>query len=276
MKTIPTLTSKDNPLIKTMRLVAHQARRAPADVVLAEGLRVLEEATRAGSALETVVVSQNFGRELRERTLLDAWIGRGVQIRRATSAVLKGLSNVVTSQGAFALVRVPWQALDDLEPPPNPLILCLCGIQDPGNLGTLIRSAGAAGAALVCCLEGTVSARNPKALRASAGAFFRIPVVEGIVAADFLVYCRKRGIAVAQASARAGTPVWALDLTGPCALLLGNETRGVYGFDSEGIASVHVPMRAGVESLNVAVAGAILLFEAMRQRSADADTCRER
>ncbi len=269
---IPTLSSKDNPLIKMMRLVSIQARRAPSDVVLAEGLRVLEEATKGGCSLEAILISENFGQEPREKSLLNAWIDAGVSIRRATSAVVKGLSGVVTSQGALALVRVPRLALMDVKPPRNPLILCLCGIQDPGNLGTLIRSACAAGATLVCCLAGTVSARNPKALRASAGAFFRIPVVEGLLAADFLEYCRARCISVVKADARGRHPVWSLDFSGPSALLLGNETRGVWNDEWAEIPSVHIPMRAGTESLNVAVAGAILLFEALRQRSTDAGT----
>lgn len=269
---IPTLTSKDNPLVRTMRLVAAQTRRAPPDLVLAEGLRVLEEAARGGSVPEAVLITEDFGQDPRERSLLGTWITKNVPVRRAATSLLKGLSNVNTSQGALALVRVPRQTLEDVSQPRDPLILCLCGVQDPGNVGTLIRSACAAGAACVCCLAGTVSARNPKTVRASAGSFFRIPVVEGLLAADFFEYCRTRRISMVQANARAGTPGWEVDLRGPSALLLGNETRGVSESEWASIPSVHVPMRAGVESLNVAVAGAILLFESFRQRSTVAVT----
>jgi len=266
------LTSKDNPLLRTFRLVAAQSRRAPQELVVAEGLRVLEEATDAGCAIEAALVSDKFGADPRERSLFAAWSDRNVRVRRVDASLLRGLSDVLSPQGALALVRVPPSTLVEVERQSKPLVMCLCGIQDPGNLGTLLRTARAAGVSWACSVIGSVSARNPKAVRASAGAFFRLPVVEGLRPAEFLDYCQARRINVYKADAHAQRSCWGADLRGAAAILLGNEAHGLADAAWAQVPSIRVPMTPGVESLNVAAAGAILLFEAFRQRSATALT----
>jgi TrmH family RNA methyltransferase len=261
------ITSQSNPLIKRIRLVADQARRAPPVVMLAEGIRTIEEALAAGLALEVVLISERFGAAGRERSLLDAIMRAQAKVFRVPDPILNQASGVLTPQGVLALVRLPLLVLHEVSLPDRPLVLCACGIQDPGNFGTLIRSAAAAGASLVCALTGTVSARNPKTVRASAGAVFRLPVVERVAAPDFLAFCRERSLTPLTSSARGGARHTRTDLTGACALLLGNEGSGLDTAEWAGIPSVHIPMPGGVESLNVAAAGAILLFEAVRQRS---------
>lgn len=261
------LTSKDNPLIKTIRLVASQARKAPPGLILVEGLRSLEEAARAGCAIEAVLMSESFGTDFRERQLLDAWTSAGVRLYRAADSLLSGLSDVRTPQGAIALVHVPELRLRDVPLPPDPLILCACAVQDPGNLGTAIRAAAAFGAAMVCTIPGTVSARNPKAVRASAGTCFRVPVVERVPEREFLSFCGEHEIRLWRADPRAGLPCFEADLRSPTAILLGNEAQGFSQPEWETLPSIHIPMAPGVESLNVGTAGAILLFEAYRQRS---------
>ncbi len=200
-KDIPLLTGRANPLVRIIRLVAAQARRAPAELVLAEGVRVLEEVTRQGGQLETVLISENFGAVGRERHLLDVWMEREVPLRRCAGPLLRGLSGVVSFQGALALVRVPMLPLSAIGKVHNPLIVFLCGLQDPGNLGTILRSARAAGVSWVGSTAGTVSARNPKAIRASAGSFFSLPVVESLQAHEILDYCRSADIQMYRAAA---------------------------------------------------------------------------
>jgi len=265
--TFPVLTSKDNPLIRTIRLVAERQRRAPADLVVAEGIRVLEEAERAGCRFEAVLASEAFGAMPRERRLLEAWTASNVTVRRAAPSLLKQLSDVVSPQGAVALVQVPVLELAGLRLPGDPLILCLCGIQDPGNVGALLRSALATGVAVVCSIAGTASARNPKAVRAGAGAFFRLPVVEGLQPPEVSDFCGNNGIPMFQAAARARRSFWTVNLKSAVAILLGNETRGVAESAWQDVPALRIPMTSGVESLNVSAAGSVLLFEAFRQRS---------
>jgi len=264
---IRTLTSKSNPLVRTIRLVAGQARRAPADLVVAEGVRALEEALAAGLDIEAVIVTERYGKSERETDLLGRVRQLSSVVCRAPEDIFGRLSSVQTPQGILALVRLPVLKIAAVVLPETPLLLCACGIQDPGNLGALIRSAAAAGASFACSLAGTVSARNPKALRASAGAIFRLPVVEGVAAAEFLAFCRQKSISLFCATARGGASCFETDFRQPCAILLGNEGAGVDDSLRSGLPGVSIPMNTAVESLNVAAAGAVLLFEASRQRA---------
>ncbi len=264
---IRTLTSPSNPLLRTIRLVAEQARRAPAELVVAEGVRTLEEALNAGLEIRAAVISERCGHSERESELLSHLQDLPADLCVVPESIFSRLSSVQSPQGILALVRLPVLPLTAAALTKNPLLLCACGIQDPGNLGTLIRTADAAGASLVCALAGTVSCRNPKTIRASAGAVFRVPVAEHVPPQEFLAYCRSRSIAVLRALADGGLSCFETDFSKPCAILLGNEGSGIDPVLFPGTISVRVPMNPAAESLNVAVAGAVLLFEAFRQRS---------
>ncbi len=135
------LTSKDNPLLKTIRLISSGSRRAPNQIVLAEGLRVLEEVNKAGHEIEAILISEDFGSALRESQLLSAWRYRKIRIYKTKAKLFQSLSTVQTPQGAIALVKLPDIALRSVVPLQNWLMVYACGIQDPGNLGTLIRAA---------------------------------------------------------------------------------------------------------------------------------------
>ncbi len=263
---LPLLTSTNNPLLKRIRLLSSGSRRAPSDLVLAEGTRVLEEAMASGHTVTAVVVSDAFGRDSREQGLLDNWRNRKIPIYRVQKNLFQALSCLQTSQGAIAIVTIPEPRLP-LNLAGNTVVLYACGIQDPGNLGTLIRTAAASGATLVCTSRETVSARNPKAIRSSAGVYFHHPPVEDVSADAFLHFCRDRSIRVYRTDARAGIPYTEADLASPCAVLLGNEGRGMEEAAFAGLPSIRIPMANGIESLNVALAGAVIVFEAARQRS---------
>jgi RNA methyltransferase, TrmH family len=264
--TVAHLTSKTNPLLKTIRLLMSGSRRSSEPFVAVEGIRVLEEVNRAGCKIESVVCSEHFGSNAREKSLLDAWLLNNIPIYKTGEKLFQTLSDVRTPQGAIALVRAPKISLADVMPPPNALILCACEIQDPGNLGTLIRSAAAAGVDLICTTKGTVSARNPKSLRSSAGAFFRLPLIEHVDANDFRAYCDAHCIRMYRTDPREGIRYTRADLRGSCAVVLGNEGSGMPQDAFSGFSSIHISMADGAESLNVAIAGAIILFEAFKQR----------
>jgi RNA methyltransferase, TrmH family len=264
---IQQLTSRDNAVLKTIRLVASGSRRTPQDLVIAEGVRVLEEVERAGSELQAVVFSEDFGAGSREKDLLDHWQERCRALYRVGATLFQSVSTVQTPQGAIAIVRVPELTLASVRPGCSSLILYTCGVQDPGNMGTLIRTAAAAGACMVCTTPGTVSARNPKAVRSSAGTFFRIPVVEHAESSEFREYCERYSIRLYRTDAREGVLYTEADLKSPCAILVGNEGAGIAPQEFQPVPAIRIPMTEETESLNVAIAGAIILFEAFRQRT---------
>jgi RNA methyltransferase, TrmH family len=261
------LTSRDNPLFKTIRLIASGSKRAPKDLVLAEGVRVLEEAARAGHPIEAALFIESFGTAAREQALLQKWLANNVRLYKTSEKLFKTASSVQTPQGALALVRIPSFRLSDLKPVPNSLIVFACGIQDPGNIGTLIRTAAAAGATRICTEKGTVSARNPKSIRASAGAFFHLVPIENVDVDDFLEYCRRHSIQPYRTDAREGINYTNADLRSSCAILLGNEGSGMDSNELAKVPPIRIPIDQKIESLNVASAGAIILFEAAKQRS---------
>ena len=170
-------------------------------------------------------------------------------------------------QGIAALVEPPCFSLTFLLQQPAPLLLVLAGLQDPGNVGTLLRSAEAFAAQGVLLLPGTASPWNPKALRASAGSAFRVPTL-AVSEQEMLAWCAQHGIAAIATVARGGQAVSALPLAQSTALLVGNEGAGLpHSLLSAAAYRVTIPTPGGVESLNAAIAGSLLLYEAARQRS---------
>ncbi len=264
---ISRLTSKENSLIKTIKLVSSGARRAPAGLAAAEGIRVLGEVAACGCRIEASLISEDFGASGKEEALLQSWISQGVRICRASESLFRSVSDVRAPQGAIALVHLPERRIETVALGQNPLVVIACGVQDPGNLGTIIRAAAAAGATLVCTARNTVSPRNPKAVRASAGSVFRIPVVENAEISRVLSFCRSRSIQAFRTDVHEGMPYTLADLKSPCAIVLGNEGGGITDGGCSGLPAIRIPMVEAIESLNVAIAGAIIFFEALRQRS---------
>jgi len=164
------------------------------------------------------------------------------------------------------LVRVPERSISDLGLEENPLLICADALQDPGNLGTLCRTARAAGASGFFTTAGTASFKNPKTIRASAGALFHLPWIENVPSRTFSQYSRELGIPVFLSSSSGGRPCWEVDFRLGCSIVMGNESRGVSESDWPGADRIHIPMTARAESLNVAAAGSVILFEAFRQR----------
>ena len=261
------LTSRENALFKTIRLISSGSRRAPADLVVAEGIRVLREIDTCGCRIDTVLLSEGFGNSNKEEELLHGWLARNVRICRTSESLFRTVSDVRAPQGAIALVPFPERKLAAAVPGQNALVLFACGIQDPGNLGTIIRTAAAAGASLVCIGPKTVSPRNPKAIRASAGTIFRIPIVEHAEMSEFLDYCTRHSIRAYRTDILQGLAYTHVDFRSPSAILLGNEGNGIPYEECIGLPAIRIPMAEDIESLNVAMAGAVILFEASRQRT---------
>jgi RNA methyltransferase, TrmH family len=191
---------------------------------------------------------------------------QGVPFVRVALSVGKALSQSVTPQGAVAVVRSPAMSVEDI-PEAADLVLVLAEVRDPGNAGTLIRSAAAAGAGGVVFSARSVDALGPKTVRSAAGAVFRIPLVLDVQLHEALSTLRSRDFVILGTDPRAQLAPDACDMTGKSVLVLGNEAWGLPpGMEDLIDEVIGIPMPGSTESLNVAAAGSILLFEAVRQR----------
>lgn len=257
------IASRQNSRIKQLRAAFAGNLRLSGGLVAIEGEHLLGEALRSGLELEAVFVQTG-----RETLLHKLRLPPTVPTFLLEEDVFAGAVATETPQGIAALVQTPQFAQGNLLPhDAAPLILVAAGLQDPGNLGTLIRSVEAFGAGGIVSLPGTVSAWNQKAIRASAGSIFRVPLVKA-KSQDNLAWLHQAGVKIFAAVADDGIPVTAVDLRVPSALLIGNEGAGL---SPELIAladeRITIPCPGPVESLNAAVAGSLLLYEAARQRA---------
>lgn len=269
---ISIVQSRQNARVRELRAAFARTGRDPAEAVALEGEHLLAEALRSGVHLRTVFVRRDPERHEARLRLLDRLrIPLSVPIVELTPPVFDSAVETESPQGIAALVDPPAFSLDDLLRQPVPLIVIAAGLQDPGNFGTLIRSAEAFGAGGVQALPGTVSVWNAKVLRASAGSAFRVPVVAEKPAPAFAALA-ERGIpiyaAVPGSSGADALPCSQMDWTRPAALLIGNEGSGLsQDLLDRADQLVSIPTPGPVESLNAAVAASVLLYEAARQRS---------
>ncbi|MGA9671551.1 MAG: RNA methyltransferase [Terracidiphilus sp.] len=230
-----------------------------------EGPNLLEEALRARSRVACVFLAQGF-----ESLLAPLHLPPETEILLLPRELLDSALTTETPQPIAALIETPdwtWAHLLGSHHDRAPLVLVLAGLQDPGNLGTILRSAEAFGATGILTLPGTVSPWNPKAVRASAGSVFRLPVLaaSAIHSIDRL---REAGLKIFTTTAGTAEPADFVDLTGPVALLIGNEGNGVpKPLSAMADSALTIPCPGPVESLNAAVAASVLLYEASRQRS---------
>jgi len=255
------VTSRANARVKQLRAAFAGQARLSGGMVAIEGDHLLREALRSGMVFKTVFVS--------ERLELPGWVPYGVEVLRLADDVFRSVVETQSPRGLAALIVPPVREMGEIMGASVPLILIACGLQDPGNLGTLVRSAEAFGATGVVTTPGTVSAWNQKALRASVGSVFRMPVVSATV--DEVAGLRARGVRLLAAVGEDEHGVKAaqeVDFAGACALMIGNEGQGLAAEWMEiADARVTIPCPGPVESLNAAVAGSLLLYEASRQRA---------
>lgn len=279
------LTSRENRWLKEFRMALRGGLETEKGFVGVEGARLVEEALGSGCVIEAVLFSES-GERHRER--LAPMIGRremAFPLLRTTDRLFEGIADTEHPQGVAALVKPRKVEINELYESARgaeaPLIVVLAGVQDPGNVGTILRTAAAFGAtgAVTSATgqSGTANPFSPKALRASAGAALHLPIVAGMALGILLTQLKMNGIhtlascveeAKAEKSAGGG-PIapWEVDWRQAIALLVGNEGTGlpeeiVRGAD----ARIHIPMARGVESLNAAAAAAVLFYEAYRQR----------
>jgi TrmH family RNA methyltransferase len=253
-----------NPEVRELRrlLRSRRARDESARFVI-EGPRVLQAALDHDVELEAVYASAADA----DAEVVARCAAQGVTVRVLAAGVAERLGDTVTPQGLFARGARRRTSRDEFSRAAldgGGFVVVADRISDPGNAGTLVRSAAAAGAAGISLGAGSVDAYNPKVVRASAGALFAVPIVEGSSTVEILERLGSGGMRRVGAVARGGAPLDELDLTGPLALVVGHEVHGMGDLPLDDL--VTIPMAAGTESLNVAMAATILCFEAQRQR----------
>lgn len=262
------ISSRHNESVKQMRSLCRGRSSSESHIFCAEGVRLIEDAVAAGAQFDFVLASPRLDATERGARLRSRLHEANAWLLDATDAVLESVSDIAGDQGVAAAVRKPAYGLDDLLPPGRPaLIAAAIGVQDPGNLGTIIRTADAAGATGLIAGPQTACPHNPKCVRATMGAIFRLPLIEigdyAIIAAGL----RSRGVQLVGTALGARARHTDVDLAKPSAIVLGGEGGGLPPDQLAGCdAAVRIPLRPQVESLNVASAAAVLLYEAARQR----------
>jgi TrmH family RNA methyltransferase len=262
------IEGRHNALAKDLRQAFAKAERDQEGDCAIEGLRIVEEAIRSGLRFRAVFFKDS-AQNLAERLLPQ--IGSHVETILLPDSLFDASVPSETPQGVAALVRLKEFSIEDLMErlQVGPLIV-LVGVQDPGNVGTILRSAEAFGSAGVVIGEGTVSPLNSKVIRASAGSIFRLPVILAKAQGGMekiSARMRKDNVRMIATSSHKGTALDAAGLTGPCAVLIGSEGSGLpRNLLAQVDELVAIPHATQVESLNAGVAGSIVLYEAARQR----------
>jgi len=262
------IEGRHNALVKQLRQAFAHAERTEDGSCAIEGLRIVEEAIRSGLRFRAVFFKES-AQNLAERLLPQ--IGANVDALLLPDKLFDGIVPSESPQGVAALMRLKeFSFADVLERLQIGPVIVLAGLQDPGNLGTILRSAEAFGSAGVVLGEGTVSPFNSKVIRASAGSIFRLPVILTKAAGgldEISAKLRAQSVRLIATSSHKGTPLDQTNLRGPVAVFVGSEGSGlpsaVLGQADELVAIPHMPQ---VESLNAGVAGSIVLYEAARQR----------
>ncbi|MEL7330188.1 MAG: RNA methyltransferase [Cyanobacteria bacterium J06559_1] len=261
------LTSLQNPTVKQLRKLQQPKERRKQAVLLLEGTHLIEAACEASYPLGVLCYTEAWQQrypEIYRQALVQA-----EQVELVSEAVLKSIASTVTPDGVVATApqRSAWAEAASQPGDVISLGVLLETLQDPGNLGTIIRTAAAAGSDGLWLSPDSVNVDNPKVLRASVGQWFRLPMATVNVAQQ-AQQLRSQGVQVVATTATAELDYWALDLSVPTVFMMGNEGAGlsVELMESASIA-VKIPVMPGVESLNVAVSTALLLYEAQRQRA---------
>ena len=247
-------------LVRDLKLARGRERRG---LALAEGVRLLEEALAAGVAIRHVLASPALEATARGGALKAALVKAGHEVVGVSDEELGELAATEHPQGVLAVIAPPSWSLGDVKPGPRAPVLVLDAVQDPGNVGTMVRSAFALGAAGVLALPGTAEVTNPKTLRATMGGLFRLPYV-AVDEPARESWTQASGVRWLVAAAAGAPPKRYLGHA--LAIVVGNEGAGARpSFDRWAHGRIGIPLRPGAESLNVGIAAGILLYEVTRE-----------
>lgn len=261
------ITSRDNSLLRHARAVRDGKVD---DSIFVEGLRLCEEALSSGLTIEAAIYSDEIARKARA-ALLIGQLGPACQkVASVSEKLLESISYTKTPQGIVVLASRPAndEASFRQKQPALPFLVILHGINNPVNVGAILRTAEAAGVTGVIATASTSDPFSPKALRGAMGSAFRMPIWRGANFEDLIAWCATSGTRTFAAAAAGSKSYREVDWSGPCALIVGPESTGLSPAEiAAADETVRIPMQGAVESLNVAVATGIILYEASRQRA---------
>jgi len=259
------ISSAANPLIKRVRLLGDRRHRRQEGAFVVQGIQPVWQAVEAGAAIEVLIVAPDLLRGPAAAMVAEQE-RRGVRVARLTAELFGRIADRDGPAGLAAIVTGRLAGLGELGVRPDSVFVALHEVANPGNLGTIIRTADAAGAAGVILAGATADPFDPAAVKASMGAVFSVPVAAVRDAGDLVRWCRDRGVTLAVTSGQGTGEYWDGVLRRPLAILLGSEGTGLPdGLLAAGDLTLRIPMTGTAESLNLAVAAGILLYEAWRQ-----------
>jgi TrmH family RNA methyltransferase len=261
------ITSTRNSRVKDWAALKQKKFRETTGLFLIEGIRIVEDALESNAPIETVLVQEDLIPSGKADKILNLLQSQGLELIEVTQPVIEHMSDTKTPQGVIAVGRQfqhdPVGLISGKE---NPLYLIIDSIQDPGNLGTMIRSADAVGATGVFVGSDSVDIYNPKVLRATMGSLFHLPVLETPLSEIFQLL-KQNHVKVVGTSTEAEKDLFGADLTGGTAIVIGSEAHGISEEIRQYIDTwTSVPMPGKAESLNAAIASSVILYEALRQR----------
>lgn len=257
------ITGLQNPLVKAAAELKQKKYRQQQGLFIAEGLRTVEEAVRYGAVQSIFYTAIE---DERTRAVLEEAAAKQVKLICVSEAVLKKIADTETPQGVIAVCEMGKSSVEDLLAT-GQMLLVLDRVGDPGNIGTMLRTADAAGLGGLVLLKGSADIYAPKTVRASMGSLFHLPVVSGVSEAEFVSSARKAGYELLVTSLDGADNLYKADLRGRLAFVMGNEANGVTDSLLEAADKrVFIPMQGRAESLNVAMAAGVVMFEALRQR----------
>jgi len=250
MKQYKDITSKKNPIYKLIKTLSQKKVRENSRLFLMEGTRLLGEANNRRVKIKYLVINETVENVPK--------INQGCQVLRLPNNLFKKVSDAVNPQGIIAVAEQIEISLTDIVLDANPIVVILSGLQDPGNLGTIIRTSAAAG---------TVDLYNPKVIRSTMGSLFQVPIINGLNDDEAVKWLNYNSINIMVADLDSEEYYYSANLEEPFALVIGNENRGPNDiWRKAAYKKIKIPILGSTESLNASVAAGIILYDAVRQR----------
>jgi TrmH family RNA methyltransferase len=260
------ITSRQNPLVKDAVRLRDRRHREKQGRIVIDGARELGRAIRAGVRLRHVFVCEALCQSEDARRVLEMLSDAGAEVIDVTEPVFSKLAFGERTEGVLGVAETPAASLDRVRLPENPLVAVLEGVEKPGNVGAVLRSADGAGVSALVVADGGTDLYNPNAIRASLGTIFTVPVAAATTG-ETLAWLREHGLAVYCARVAGSEPYTEADLRRPAAIVLGSEAAGLSAaWSADDITPIRLPMLGVADSLNVSATAAVLFYEALRQR----------